>query len=521
MKLQSEFKIGDVQVSPKRNLLIVEKAELSLEPRVMDVLCYLAQKAPEVVSRDELIDNIWEVEYGGDESLTRAISVLRKTFKSAGVEDAIIETIPKRGYRLVVKVDPVSSVQKSMEPAIKQAIKPSKPKVLAILGGVCLAMIAAGFFLTGGKEQTPNLNTKDPVRELADTAIRICNGKENVLSVDLNKGIECKVLVSKLNEEDREKYLVMAQSRDPSVYMEGLDQLERHANTFEDWRLIAGMTINKDPSRTIRATKRALQFEPNDIDVQTFRIQAYVSTGRKIEALEGIEALNKVAKTEYEVFAVAFTFLAISLELEDDELIEKAHAEIDNALNLMEANLPLELERDIDTDEKLAFHPYWNLGIGYRISAEAERVLGNLDTSLSLLEQSDKYFELLIPLVTGENVPLPHARLTGNNRGKAKALKAMGRYDEALKARQENVLHYFDMTDVVGIDFPNNWYEMGELYLLKEDLPDAKLMFENAEKEYKSLLDKNPKNSKALEGLEKSRTKLTEIAAQLESQTSD
>jgi len=99
---REDFYIGNFRIAPSRNLLITpDEQRLAFEPRIMDVLCALAETPRDVVSRDHLINNIWQVQYGGDESLTRAVSLIRKTFKKAGYTKTIIETIPKRGYRLV------------------------------------------------------------------------------------------------------------------------------------------------------------------------------------------------------------------------------------------------------------------------------------------------------------------------------------------------------------------------------------------------------------------------------------
>lgn len=93
--------IGALDVVPERNVIASGSREFTLEPRIMDVLCELARKPGEVLSRTELIDRVWGVQFGGDESLSRAVSQLRKTFKAAGLSDDYIETIPKRGYRLL------------------------------------------------------------------------------------------------------------------------------------------------------------------------------------------------------------------------------------------------------------------------------------------------------------------------------------------------------------------------------------------------------------------------------------
>lgn len=94
-------RIGEFAVEPSRNLIKYGDNQFSIEPRIMDVLCALAERQGEVIARTDLIERLWDVKFGGDESLSRAISQLRKTFRAAGCADEYIETIPKRGYRLV------------------------------------------------------------------------------------------------------------------------------------------------------------------------------------------------------------------------------------------------------------------------------------------------------------------------------------------------------------------------------------------------------------------------------------
>lgn len=100
----SAYRLGRFQIEPTRNLIRDGANGFRVEPRIMDVLCSLAERKGEVVTRNELIEQHWGDQFGGDESLTRAISHLRKTFKIAGAEEPYIETIPKRGYRLRQRV---------------------------------------------------------------------------------------------------------------------------------------------------------------------------------------------------------------------------------------------------------------------------------------------------------------------------------------------------------------------------------------------------------------------------------
>lgn len=120
------FRIGAVVVEPDLNRLVCGDDTASVEPRIMNVLCSLASKPGRVCSRDDLITDVWGVQFGGDESLSRAISILRKAIKGFGQNDIYIETIAKRGYRLV------QSVEGNAAPA--EAVTDSTSSVSAALG---------------------------------------------------------------------------------------------------------------------------------------------------------------------------------------------------------------------------------------------------------------------------------------------------------------------------------------------------------------------------------------------------
>lgn len=95
MDLSQPFTIGPVRVDPERRLVSSGRDEVSLEPKVMAVLMALVEQRGQVVTREALLDKIWAREFGGDESLTRAVSLLRKALE----DRKAIETVTKKGYR--------------------------------------------------------------------------------------------------------------------------------------------------------------------------------------------------------------------------------------------------------------------------------------------------------------------------------------------------------------------------------------------------------------------------------------
>ncbi len=137
------FQLGDFRVVPARNRLMRDGVEYTLEPRVMDVLCALADADGEVLSRDALINRVWRREWGADESLTRAISILRKVVREAGDQEPYIETIKKRGYRLS---QPVVRLALGDEPGIaRRGDRPEAPASSArrLVPRMTIAAVAA------------------------------------------------------------------------------------------------------------------------------------------------------------------------------------------------------------------------------------------------------------------------------------------------------------------------------------------------------------------------------------------
>jgi TolB-like protein/DNA-binding winged helix-turn-helix (wHTH) protein len=125
---RSEFRIGALLVEPDQNCISDGADRHRLEPKVMEVLCALADRPGEVISRQELIDQVWGVEHGADESLTRAISLLRSVLNTDKDLHSVIETIPKRGYRLAAEIAEVTEeAAASQAPAMTAAAEEPAP----------------------------------------------------------------------------------------------------------------------------------------------------------------------------------------------------------------------------------------------------------------------------------------------------------------------------------------------------------------------------------------------------------
>ncbi len=138
-----EFRINNAfTVVPEKNMV----NEVKLEPRLMKLLCLLAENPRQVISREEIIETIWKGYGGGDEGLTQAISFLRKLFNDH--EKKIIETVPKTGYIFNADIElPAKLIGKITEK------KKNRWPLYIIVGGIIFVLL--WFFLTPKTPDSP------------------------------------------------------------------------------------------------------------------------------------------------------------------------------------------------------------------------------------------------------------------------------------------------------------------------------------------------------------------------------
>jgi TolB-like protein/DNA-binding winged helix-turn-helix (wHTH) protein len=153
---QLGFQLGDWGVYPDQGLLVGEKGELHLEPKVMEVLVYLAERQDQVVRRDELINEVWKGTFVSDEVLSRAISLLRNSLGDDRMTPYYIQTLPKVGYRLLMNVNPLAAPEPVQEP--DSGLSPKKNRnfkpALAVAAAITI-ILAISFWSTNGKIVDP------------------------------------------------------------------------------------------------------------------------------------------------------------------------------------------------------------------------------------------------------------------------------------------------------------------------------------------------------------------------------
>jgi len=101
------FLLGSMRVDPASDSIYIHGARKRVRRKLMEALVHLAAHGGSVVSRDELLDHLWPDRPASDESLTQIMSELRRLLAPGSRGEAMLETVSRKGYRLLAVVGPV------------------------------------------------------------------------------------------------------------------------------------------------------------------------------------------------------------------------------------------------------------------------------------------------------------------------------------------------------------------------------------------------------------------------------
>ena len=145
-------KIADWAFTPETGVLRRGDDEHRLEHRTASLLDHLARHAGELVSHADIIKYVWDERAVSPNSVAVVISDIRRALGDDPREPRYIETLPKRGYRLIAETAAAESavplvVERPSEPPRRAWNWPS----LAAFGAVALVAVIAFAALAGGE----------------------------------------------------------------------------------------------------------------------------------------------------------------------------------------------------------------------------------------------------------------------------------------------------------------------------------------------------------------------------------
>jgi DNA-binding winged helix-turn-helix (wHTH) protein len=96
---------------------------VSIEPQTYNVLAYLLANRDRVVSKQELLDNLWEGRVVSESSLNTCIKAARKAVNDNGQDQNTIATLHRRGYRFIADIEEIADQESgSAEPTQSETV---------------------------------------------------------------------------------------------------------------------------------------------------------------------------------------------------------------------------------------------------------------------------------------------------------------------------------------------------------------------------------------------------------------
>jgi len=115
------FYLQDLLIEPATGRVSGPDFETHLKPKAVEVLLYLAARPFELVTRDELMGAVWGENTGTSEALTHAVSELRSCCKDHANSPSLIQTVPRRGYRLLQQPQPIDDPEPANQSGVFRA----------------------------------------------------------------------------------------------------------------------------------------------------------------------------------------------------------------------------------------------------------------------------------------------------------------------------------------------------------------------------------------------------------------
>ena len=104
-RLPRRFYLFDgFRLDVSERILFKGNREVQLTPKVFDTLLVLLENSSHVLTKKELMQQVWPDSFVEENNLAQNISILRKALGKGKEGEHYIQTVPKRGYRFVADV---------------------------------------------------------------------------------------------------------------------------------------------------------------------------------------------------------------------------------------------------------------------------------------------------------------------------------------------------------------------------------------------------------------------------------
>jgi DNA-binding winged helix-turn-helix (wHTH) protein len=298
-----EYRFGPYTLEPaERRISGDGKARIELTAKAFDLLLLLVSRSGQLVTKDEILDEVWQDVSIAESNVTTTISMIRKALREDS-EHRYVETIPKKGYRFIAPVTlEVTGARPVEEPPRADMVPVTPPKSISWRRPFSLGLVGLALLLVGvglwfwHSSRTPAYET------LMRNAIQLeAAGDDKLALASLDEAL-------KVNPSSNEALLRAAwlsyeadNDDEATPYLKRIGKSENFSNDTakaKETRLMAeGLTMllagNADGA--LGKFDVALGFDPNDTDA-LFHIAEVATANDNLDKAD--QALRKCLKVD-------------------------------------------------------------------------------------------------------------------------------------------------------------------------------------------------------------------------------
>ncbi len=166
------YKFNQSVINSSHFSLTINGELKSVEPKVFDLILYLINHRDEVVTRQQLFDDLWDARLVSDATLSNHIKMARAVLEDDGEKQSVIKTVRSRGYQFIARVEDVTAATEA-EPAIDgtkdetvngdSAVTSVIPNTVLKIGALVVASIIAILLWQFSTEPDNSLGTSTDV----------------------------------------------------------------------------------------------------------------------------------------------------------------------------------------------------------------------------------------------------------------------------------------------------------------------------------------------------------------------
>ena len=120
------YQFNQITLDTAQYRLSLSGNPVAVEPQVFDLLTYLVEHKDRVVTRDELLENLWKGKVVTDSALGARLKAARKAVGDSGDRQQVIKTIHGRGYQFVSPVTEINAETEKVEQTNTDLSKPNR-----------------------------------------------------------------------------------------------------------------------------------------------------------------------------------------------------------------------------------------------------------------------------------------------------------------------------------------------------------------------------------------------------------